>query len=133
MSIHSSSVLSITRVNSTITDLCTFLFDLSALDLEILLLLVKINPKSITLEDLSEKTNREKSTVFRSLQRLVNQRIVSKETRTLKERGYYHVYASMDKESFRIEIEKRVTDIKKSLDRLAKNSEVGLDKVLSSV
>ena len=63
-----------------------FLFDLSALDLEILLLLVKINPKSITLESLSEKTNREKNTVFRSLQRLVNQRIVSKETRTLKER-----------------------------------------------
>ena len=62
----------------------------------------------------------------------MNQRIVSKETRTLKERGYYHVYASMDKESFRIEIEKRVTEIKKSLDRLAKNSEVDLDKVLSS-
>jgi predicted transcriptional regulator len=40
---------------------------------------------------------------------------VSKETRTLKERGYYHVYASMDKENFRIEIEKRVTEIKKFL------------------
>ena len=133
MSIHSSSVLSITRVNSTITELCTFLFDLSALDLEILLLLIKIHPESISLEDLSVKANRENSTIFRSLQRLVNQRIVSKETRTLKERGYYHVYASMDKESFRIEIEKRVMEIKKSLDRLAKNSEVDLDNVLSSL
>lgn len=103
------------------------------MDLEILLFLIKINPESITLEDLSEKTDREKSTVFRSLQKLVNQRIVSKETRTLKERGYYHVYASIDKESFKIETEKRVTEIKKSLDRVLKNFEVDLDRVLQSL
>jgi predicted transcriptional regulator len=102
------------------------------LDLEILLFLIKINPEFNTLEDLSEKADRDKSTVFRSLQKLVNQRIVSKETRTLKERGYYHVYASMDKESFKIETEKRVTEIKRSLDRLLKNFEVDLDTALQS-
>lgn len=103
------------------------------MDLEILLFLIKINPESITLEDLSEKTDRDKSTVFRSLQKLVNQRIVSKETRTLKERGYYHVYASIDQLSFKIETEKRITEIKKSLDRLLKNFEVDLDRVLQSL
>ncbi len=132
MSIHSSSVLSITRVNSAIRDLLAFIFDLSPLDLEVLLFLIKINPKSSTLEELSEKADRDKTTVFRSLQKLANQRIVSKETKTLKERGYYHVYASMDKESFKTEVEKRITDLKKSLDRLLKNFEVDLDTALQS-
>jgi predicted transcriptional regulator len=133
MSIHSSSVLSITRVNSTVKDLIAFLYDLSPLDLEILLFLIRINPESSTLEDLSEKVDRDKSTVFRSLQKLANQRIVSKETRTLKERGYYHVYASIDRESFKIETQKRMADLKKSLDRLLKNFEVDLDKTLQSL
>lgn len=133
MSIHSSSVLSITRVNSTVKDLIAFLYDLSPLDLEILLFLIRINPESSTLEDLSEKVDRDKSTVFRSLQKLANQRIVSKETRTLKERGYYHVYASIDRESFKIETEKRITELKKSLDRLLKNFEVDLDRALQSL
>jgi predicted transcriptional regulator len=132
MSIHSSSVLSITRVNSAIRDLIAFLFDLSPLDLEVLLFLIKINPESSTLEELAKKADRDKSTTFRSLQKLVNQRIVSKETRTLKERGYYHVYASIDKESFKIETEKRITEIKKSLDRMLKNFEVELDTALQS-
>jgi predicted transcriptional regulator len=133
MSIHSSSVLSITRVNSTVKDLIAFLYDLSPLDLEILLFLIRINPESSTLEDLSEKVDRDKSTVFRSLQKLANQRIVSKETRTLKERGYYHVYASIDRESFKIETQKRMADLKKSLDRLLKNFEVDLDTTLQSL
>jgi predicted transcriptional regulator len=132
MSIHSSSVLSITRVNSTVKDLIAFLYDLSPLDLEILLFLIRINPESSTLEELSEKTDRDKSTAFRSLQKLANQRIVSKETRTLKERGYYHVYASIDRESFKIETQKRMADLKKSLDRLLKNFEVDLDTTLQS-
>jgi predicted transcriptional regulator len=132
MSIHSSSVLSITRVNLVIRDLVAFLFDLSPLDLEVLLFLIKINPESSTLEELSEKADRDKSTTFRSLQKLANQRIVSKETKTLKERGYYHVYASMDKESFKTEVEKRITDLKKSLDILLKNFEVDLDTALLS-
>jgi predicted transcriptional regulator len=133
MSIHSSSVLSITRVNSTVKDLIAFLYDLSPLDLEILLFLIRINPESSTLEELSEKTDRDKSTAFRSLQKLANQRIVSKETRTLKERGYYHVYASIDRESFKIETQKRMADLKKSLDRLLKNFEVDLDTTLQSL
>jgi hypothetical protein len=40
--------------------------------------------------------------------------------------------ASMDKESLKIETEKRVTEIKRSLDRLLKNFEVDLDTALQS-
>ncbi len=42
------------------------------------------------------------------------------------------MYASMDKESFKTEVEKRITDLKKSLDRLLKNFEVDLDTALQS-
>jgi predicted transcriptional regulator len=127
MSIHYSSVLSITRVNSTVKDLIAFLYDLSSLDLEILLFLIRINPASSTLEDLSKNVDKDKSTLSRSLQKLTNQRIVSKEIRALKGRGYYHVYASIDRDSFKIETQKRMTDLRKSLDRLLKNFEVDLD------
>ena len=133
MSIHSIPVISITRVNSTVKDLLAFLFDLSPLELKIMLFLLKLNPESITLEELAEKADRDKSTVFRCLQKLVNQRIVSKETKSLKVRGYYHVYASIDKESLKIVIEKRITEVKRSLDRLLKNFEVDLDTTLLSL
>jgi predicted transcriptional regulator len=129
MSIHYSSVLSITRVNSTVKDLIAFLYDLSSLDLEILLFLIRINPASSTLEDLSKNVDKDKSTLSRSLQKLINQRIVSKETRALKGRGYYHVYASIDRDSFKIETQKRMTDLRKSLDRLLKNFEVDLQQL----
>ena len=129
MSFYSSSILSITRVNSSVKDLFAFVFHLSNLYLEVFLLLIKNNPQYFTLEDLSRKAARDKSTVHRSLQKLVNERIVNKETRTLKERGYYHIYGSIDHQSLKTETEKRVTDIKKSFDRLLSNFKVDLDKL----
>ncbi|MGC1132213.1 MAG: MarR family transcriptional regulator [Nitrososphaeraceae archaeon] len=128
-SVH-SSVIPVTRLNSTVKDLLVYLFDLSPLDFEILLFLIKIHPESISLEDLSKKVDRDKSTVFRSLKRLVIQRIVTKETRTMKERGYFHAYASIDKRTLKVETEKRVTEIKNNFNRLLKHFEDDLDITL---
>ncbi|HEX5672780.1 MAG TPA: MarR family transcriptional regulator [Nitrososphaeraceae archaeon] len=131
-SVH-SSVIPVTRLNSTVKDLLVYLFDLSPLDFEILLFLIKIHPESISLEDLSKKVDRDKSTVFRSLKRLVIQRIVTKETRTMKERGYFHAYASIDKRTLKIETEKRVTEIKNNFNRLLKHFEDDLDITLQNM
>lgn len=126
---HPSSIISITRVNSSVKDLISFVFNLSNLELEILLLLVKSNPRYVTLDGLSRKAARDKSTVHRSLQKLVNERVVHKETRTLKERGYYHIYRSVDHQSLKTETEKRIAEILKSFNRLLSNFEVDLGKI----
>jgi predicted transcriptional regulator len=125
-----SSITPVIRLNSTVKELLIYLFDLSTLDFEILLFLIKIHPESISLEDLARKVNRDKSTVFRSLKKLVSQRIVTKETRTLKERGYFHVYASIDKRTLKKEIENRVTEIKNNFNRLLKHYDNELDRIL---
>jgi predicted transcriptional regulator len=57
-------------VNSTVKDLFIYLYDLSPLELDLLFILIK-NKKSMTLEELAKKVDRDKSTVFRSLQKLV--------------------------------------------------------------
>jgi predicted transcriptional regulator len=82
-----SPISTITRLNSTAKDLFIYLYDLSALDADLFFMLMK-GKKPLILEDLAKKTNRDKSNIFRSVQKLVNSGICIKETRTLKDGGY---------------------------------------------
>ena len=91
----SSSVSSITRMNSSIKDFFTILYDLSPLELELLFVLISKN-EPVSLEILAKELDRDKTTIFRSLQKMVNLRICEKDTKTLKEGGWYHVYKAMD-------------------------------------
>jgi predicted transcriptional regulator len=112
----------LTRINSTVKELFIYLYDLSPLDLDLLFIMIK-EAKPLTLEQLSNKADRDKSTVFRSVQKLVSAGICIKETRTIREGGYYHVYSAVDMETFKAETEMRVKDLHKSLDRLMKKFE----------
>ncbi len=95
-------------MNATAKDLFIQLYDLSPLDLDILFLLIsKKNDEPMTLDDVSKETDRDRSTTFRSLQKLVTLGLCSKETKTIKEGGYYHVYSVVDIETFKIETERR--------------------------
>ena len=131
LAVPASSVSSITRMNSSIRDLFTILYDLSPLELELLFILISKN-KPVALETLAKELDRDKTTVFRSLQKMVNLRICEKETKTLKEGGWYHVYKAIDVAAFKMETEKRVKEIKESFDRLLKRFESELDKSISS-
>jgi len=126
-----SPIKTITRVNSTVKDLFIYLYDLSSLELDLLFILIK-NKKSMTLEELAKKVDRDKSSVFRSLQKLVGLGICIKETKTLKEGGYYHVYSAIDIESFKIETEKRVKELEDSFHRLLRKFEEDLGRAISS-
>ena len=127
----SSSVSSITRMNSSIKDLFTILYDLSPLELELLFVLISKN-EPVSLETLAKELDRDKTTIFRSLQKMVNLRICEKDTKTLKEGGWYHVYKAMDVAAFKKETEKRVKEIKESFDTLLKKFESELDETISS-
>jgi predicted transcriptional regulator len=126
-----SPIKTITRINSTVKDLFIYLYDLSPLELDLLFILIK-NKKPMTLEELAKKVNRDKSTVFRSLQKLVGLGICTKETRTLKEGGYYHAYSAIDIESFKMETEKRVKELEDSFHRLLRKFEEDIGKAISS-
>ena len=70
----SSPISTITRINSNIKDLFIYLYDLSPLDLDLLLILMKKN-KAMTIEELAKKADRDKSTVLRSLKKMVDEGI----------------------------------------------------------
>jgi predicted transcriptional regulator len=125
----------LTRINSTVRDLFIYLYNLSPLELDILLTLItqssNNNKNFMTLEELTQKLDRDKSTVFRSLQKLVSLGICLKETRTIKEGGLYHVYSAIDIESFKLETEKRVKELEKSFNRILKKFEADIQTMIT--
>jgi predicted transcriptional regulator len=126
----------LTRVNSTVRDLFIYLYNLSPLELDILLTLITRSNNNnstnvMTLEELTRELDRDKSTVFRSLQKLVSLGICLKETRTIKEGGLYHVYSAIDIESFKLETEKRVKELEKSFNRILKKFESDMQTMIS--
>ena len=128
------SVNTLTRMNATVKDLFIQLYDLSSLDLDILFMLIgNKNGEPMTLDEVSKEVDRDRSTTFRSLQKLVSLGLCSKQTMTIKEGGYYHVYSVVDMETFKIETERRVRDLQKSLDRLLKKFEEDMQSSISSM
>jgi predicted transcriptional regulator len=130
-SASSIPISTLTRMNSTLKDLFLYIYDLSTLETDLLITLVK-GRKTVTLEQLAKQADRDKSTVFRSLQKLVTIGIISKETRTLKEGGYSHIYRAIPIEMFKLETEKRVKELETSLNRLMKKFENDLERMAAS-
>lgn len=87
----------------------------------------------MTLEDLSTIADRDKSTTFRSLQKLVSLGICTKETKTIKEGGYYHVYSAIDIKTFKLETEKKVKELEASFHRILRKFEDNMQEIISSV
>lgn len=85
------------------TDLLRCMYNLSELDMETLRNLLHDGPS--TAEDLADKLGRDRSTVYRSLQKLVSCQVVTKETRSLERGGHYHVYASVPRDMLRERLE----------------------------
>ena len=128
------SINTLTRMNATVKDLFIQLYDLSPLDLDILFMLIsKKNDEPMTLDQISKESDRDRSTTFRSLQKLVTLGLCTKDTKTIKEGGYYHVYSVVDMKTFKMETERRVRDLQKSLERLLKKFESDMQQAISSM
>jgi predicted transcriptional regulator len=139
------SVNTLTRMGATVKDLFIQLYDLSTPELEILFMLIRrqdaasgddydyYEQQSMTLEQISKAMDRDKSTTFRSLQKLVTIGLVVKETRTIKDGGYFHVYSAVDRDTFKKETERKVKELQKSLDRLLKKFESDMQEAISSM
>jgi predicted transcriptional regulator len=123
---------SLTRTSSTLRDLFIYLYDLSPLDIDLLFLLIKTE-RPMSLEELVKEADRDKSTVFRSLQKLVSLGICIKETRTVKEGGYYHVYSAIDMKTFRITTEQKVKELEATFHRLLRKFEDSIQDIVESI
>jgi predicted transcriptional regulator len=130
------SIHALTRMSATVKDLFIQLYDLTPLELDILFLLIRRENEQeqpITLDEVTKVVDRDKSTTFRCLQKLVTLGLVVKETRTIKDGGYFHVYSAVDRETFKRETERKVKDLQKSLDRLLKKFETDMQDAISSM
>jgi predicted transcriptional regulator len=129
------SINTLTRMGATVKDLFIQLYDLSPPELDILFMLIsrENGEPPMTLEQISKTMDRDKSTTFRSLQKLVTIGLVVKESRTIKDGGYFHVYSAVDRETFKKETERKVKELQKSLDRLLKKFESEMQEAISDM
>lgn len=71
------------------------LYELNDLDRECFVLLSK-SDDPLTIDDIAERVDRERSTAYRSVQRLLEAGLVQKEQINYSQGGYYHVYTITD-------------------------------------
>ena len=82
---------------------------LKALDKQCFEVLVTTdNP--LTVDDLAETVDRERSTVYRAVQRLLGAGLIEKEQINYEQGGYYHVYKPVDPKKIRGDMQRMLND-----------------------
>jgi len=82
---------------------------LKALDKEIFLLLTE-QSEPITVDEIAETVDRERSTAYRSVQRLINSGFVQKEQVNYEQGGYYHVFRPTDPDEIADDMQRMLND-----------------------
>ena len=82
---------------------------LKNLDKEIFLLLTE-HAEPLTVDEIAEKVDRERSTAYRSVQRLVNTGFVQKEQINYDQGGYYHVFYPTDPDEIADDMQRMLND-----------------------
>jgi len=85
------------------SDVIQCVFDLNDLDIETYKKLKETN--ELQAADIAKILKKERSTAYRSLQRLVCSGLCIKKTKTLKKGGYYHVYLPVKKKDAKNKID----------------------------
>lgn len=96
----------------------TCIFDLNKLDLAVLNTLREHGP--LRADEIALHLNRERSTVYRSLQKLTHCGICIKKTKTIAKGGYYHVYESCNISRLRQEAERFLDEWYHSMKKILK-------------
>lgn len=127
-----SSINTLTHQNSSCEDVFACLYDLSNSDSDLLRILLKYGKKEedgFTLGSLAKKLNKDKGTIFRSLQKLVSLGFCTKHTRIIKEGGYYHIYKPSDITTIEDNVDYRIREIEASLNRIRKKFKEDIKKM----
>lgn len=84
-------------------DVIKYLYNLNKLDIKVYKTLSKT--KELKTNDLANQLNKERSTIYRSLQRLSYCGLCKKKTKTLKKGGYYYIYEPVKKNEIKKNLE----------------------------
>jgi predicted transcriptional regulator len=97
----------IAEVN-TCHDLVQCAFSLGEFEVEVYYKLIDSGP--LRADELASKIGKDRSTVYRALQKLMTCGMVYRETKNIDRGGYYHVYKAISKDMLRGRLEKCVED-----------------------
>ena len=85
------------------------LYELNELDRECYRVLSEAGTP-LTIDELAAAVDRERSTAYRSVQRLLEVGLLEKEQVNYEDGGYYHVYDTADVDSVATEMQRRLND-----------------------
>jgi predicted transcriptional regulator len=88
---------------SSCQDLMRCAYNLKEFELEVYRRLSQTGP--VRADDLAKILGKERSTVYRALQKLMSCGMCYRETKALERGGYYHVYAAVDRTELRKKLE----------------------------
>ena len=131
MSRPSYSINMLTRFDYSCEDVFACLYNLSTSEISLLAILLK-SREPLTLESLSSRIKRDKGTVFRSLQKLVRLDLCTKESRTLKGGGYYHVYNAAEVNRIEKNTKQKIREIQKSLNIIMKKFRSNIEEMIQA-
>ncbi|MCQ4153850.1 MAG: ArsR family transcriptional regulator, partial [Archaeoglobi archaeon] len=109
--------------------------DLSCVDLEVYVALLKKNPS--TIEEISELIGKDKSTVYKSLQKLLEKGLAERDYRILRGGGYRYLYKPVPFREFKEQMLRAVENwsrtLMESISELEKMDKARIQKALESV
>lgn len=120
----------LTRKGATCSDLLSCLYNMKPIELEIFYRLAA--KQQATLDEIADAVGRDRSTVHRCLSKLVSAGLVYKQSKTLKDGGYYHVYSTVDPSRIKEQAQLRVKEISEGLQRLVESFPTDFQRHLRS-
>ena len=90
-------------------DLLQCFHGLKALDREVFSVLVEAEDP-LTVDEIAEAVDRERSTAYRSVQRLMQAGFIQKEQVNYEQGGYYHVYLPVNAEEIADDMQRTLND-----------------------
>ena len=124
------SIQSLTRKGATCSDLLSCLYNLKPIDIEVFLEVARKD--CVTLDQVAESVQRDRSSTHRCLSKLVSAGLVHKQSKTLKGGGYYHVYSAVEPSRIKEQARQKVKEITEGLEDLINNFESDLMKHLKA-
>lgn len=94
--------------NATCRDIVKCLYRLTDFEIAIYRKLVKQGP--LRADDLAPVLKKDRSTVYRALQKLVSSGLAYRDTKTIERGGYYHVYAAVSPDELKTRLHRCADD-----------------------
>jgi predicted transcriptional regulator len=118
------SLQTLMQKGATCSDLLSCLYNLKPIDLQVFAEVAKLD--HATLDQISIAVDRDRSSTHRCLAKLVSACLINKQTKTMRDGGYYHVYSIVEPSEIKREARRKVSDVIIALQALIDNFEVNL-------